>query len=81
MISKQQIKDAVPFKYNESMYTVKSTYVGNDDEYYVANYAGYVGNIEKIGTRSFTMFTYVMGKRVNVKVNYSECEPVVEYFK
>jgi hypothetical protein len=75
MITKQQIKDAVPFKYGVCTYKIKNTL--DDDGYYVADFTGYVGNVLKIGTKSFTMFTYVMGKRVNVKVNYSECEPVI----
>lgn len=77
MITKQQIKDGVPFKYKGLKYTVKSTYENNDDEYYVANFAGYVSNVDKIGTKSFTTFTFVMDKKVTVKVNYSDCEPVI----
>jgi hypothetical protein len=75
MITKQQFKDGIPFKYKELKYSVKSTY--DNDGYYVSNFTGYVGNIKKIGTRSFTIFTFVMGKEVVVKVNYSECEPVM----
>ena len=75
MISKQQIKDAVPFKYKGLKYTVKNTL--DNDGYYVADFTGYVGNVLKIGTKSFTMYTFVMSKKVVVKVNYSECEPVM----
>jgi hypothetical protein len=76
MISKQQIKDAVPFTYKSLRYTIKNT-LDNHGDYYVVDFAGYVGNVLKIGTKSFTMFTFVMGKKVMVKVNYSECEPVI----
>jgi len=79
MISKQQLKDGVAFKYQGSMYNIKGTI--DEGGYYVSNFAGYVGNVDKIGTRSFTVFTYVMSKEVKIKINYSECEPVVEYFK
>jgi hypothetical protein len=84
MISKTQLQNGVAFKYKTNMYSIKSTLeVNNDinDYYYVANFAGYVGNVDKIGTKSFTVFTYVMSKQVKIKINYSECEPVVEYFK
>lgn len=88
MISKQQLKDGVAFKYQGSIYNIKvpiSLYDIKDtiDEYgyYVSNFAGYVGKVDKIGTRSFTVFTYVMSKQVKLKINFSECEPVVEYFK
>ena len=80
MISKQQLKDGLAFKYYGSMYSLKSV-DGSDDSYYIANFAGYVANIIKIGTKSFTAFTYVMSKEVKLKINFSECEPVVEYFK
>ena len=78
MISKQQIKDGVAFKYKGSMYNIKGTI---DDGYYVSNFTGYVANVDKIGTKSISAFTYVMSKEVKIKINYSECEPVVEYYK
>lgn len=71
MITKQQFKDGVKFKYENTTY--KATH--NDDEsYYVSNFGGYVGNVLKIGTKSFTIYTFVMGKKVTVKVNYGDCE-------
>jgi hypothetical protein len=74
MITKQQFKDGVKFKYENTTY--KATH--NDDEsYYVSNFGGYVGNVLKIGTKSFTIYTFVMGKKVVVKVNYNKCEPVI----
>ena len=79
MISKTQLQDGVAFKYKGSMYNIKGTII--EDGYYVSDFAGYVANVDKIGTKSFTMFTFVMSKEVKIKINYSECEPVVEYFK
>lgn len=80
MISKQQLKEGLAFKFNGSMYSLKSVY-GSDDSYYIANSTGYVANIDKIGTKSLTAFTYVMNKLVKLKIDFSECEPVVKYFK
>jgi hypothetical protein len=74
MITKQQFKDGVKFKYENTTY--KTTCSG-DESYYVSNFGGYVGNVLKIGTKSFTMYTFVMGKQVKIKVNYNECEPVI----
>jgi len=71
MITKQQFKDGVKFKYENTTY--KATY-SDDESYYVSNFGGYVGNVLKIGTKSFTIYTFVMGKKVTVKVNYSDCE-------
>jgi hypothetical protein len=69
MITKTQLTDGLPFIYKSCKYVV------NENEGYIKNAVyGYVGNIEKIGTRSFTMYTYVMGKQVKVKVNYDDCE-------
>lgn len=58
--------------------SIKYTLKENEGDYYVADFTGYVGNIELIGTKSFTLYTYVMGKMVKVKVNYSDCELVVD---
>jgi hypothetical protein len=53
MITKQQFKDGVKFKYENTTY--KATY--NDDEsYYVSNFGGYVGNVLKIGTKLALLF-------------------------
>jgi hypothetical protein len=74
MITKQQLKSSTPFTYKSIKYTVKSA---SDGEYFVSGPVGYEGNILKIGTKSFTMYTFVMGKQVKIKVNYNECEPVI----
>ena len=71
MITKTQLIDGLPFTYKSWKYTL------HKDEGYVTNgLYGYVGNIDKIGTRSLTVYTYVMGKKVNVKVNYKDCEVI-----
>jgi hypothetical protein len=73
MITKTQLKAGLPFIYKSCTYTV------NANEGYIKNKVyGYVGNILSIGTKSFTIYTYVMGKQVKVKVNYNECELVVD---
>jgi hypothetical protein len=45
--------------------------------YYVINEkdetSHYVGNVEVIEDEYFTLYTYVMMNRVDVKVNYSDC--------
>jgi hypothetical protein len=74
MITKAQFKAGLPFRYKTIKYTLK----GEVDHYCITDFTGYVGNIESIGTRSFTLYTYVMGKFVKVKVNYRDCELVVE---
>lgn len=79
MISKTQLQEGLSFKYKGSMFNLKT--IIDEKGYYVSNFAGYVGNVDKIGTKSFTVYTYVMSKEVKIKINYSECEPVVEYFK
>ena len=74
MITKQQFKDGVKFKYGNTTYKAGNA---GDEMYFISNFGGYVGNILKIGTKSFTIYTFVMGKKVTVKVNYDECEPVI----
>jgi hypothetical protein len=71
MITKTQLIDGLPFTYKSCKYTL------HKDEGYVTNgLYGYVGNIDKIGTRSLTVYTHVMGKQVRVKVNYRDCKLV-----
>jgi len=70
MITKAQLTDGLEFIYKSCTYTVNHVV-------YITNHLGYVGNIDKIGTKSFTIYTYVMGKQVKIKVNYDECELVV----
>jgi hypothetical protein len=78
MITKQQFKDGVKFKYENTTYKASHHLLFRDDEsYYGSNSGGYVGNVLKIGTKSFTIYTFLMGKKVTVKVNYSDCEPVI----
>jgi hypothetical protein len=76
MITKTQLKAGLQFRYKTMKYSLK----GEEDQYCIigGGLMGYVGNIESIGTKSFTIYTYVMGKAVKVKVNYSDCELVVE---
>lgn len=74
MITKQQFKDGVQFKYRNTTY---KSHNQDDGIYYISNFGGYVGNVLKVGTKSFTIYTFVMGKKVTVKVNYSDCEPVI----
>ena len=74
MITKQQFKDGVKFKYGNTTYKAQNQ---DDGIYYISNFGGYVGNVLKIGTKSFTIYTFVMGKKVTVKVNYDDCEPVI----
>jgi hypothetical protein len=72
MITKTQLKAGKPFTYKSRKYIIK----GEEGEYYITDFVNYVGNINKIGTRSLTVYTYVMGKKVNVKVNYIDCEVI-----
>ena len=74
MITKTQLKAGLQFTYKFSKYSLK----GEEGDYYISNsIVGYVGNILSIGTKSFTLYAYVMGKKVNIKVNYIDCELVV----
>ena len=71
MITKTQLIDGLEFTYKSCKYIL------HKNEGYITNRVyGYVGNIDKIGTRSLTVYTYVMGKKVNVKVNYIDCEVI-----
>jgi hypothetical protein len=72
MITKEQFTDELPFRYKAVRYTL------NKDIGCIKDITGYVGNIESIGTKSFTIYTYVMGKQVKVKVNYEDCELIIE---
>ena len=73
MITKQQLLSGATFKFGNLKYELVKD---NDANYIRSTYTGYVGNVVKIGTKSFTLYTYVMNRKVTVKVNYSDCELV-----
>jgi hypothetical protein len=77
MITKSQLQDGFKFTYGSEIYRLKDP---NMDRgfYYVINEkddetSHYVGNVEVIEDEYFTLYTYVMMNRVDVKVNYSDC--------
>ena len=72
MITKEQLVEGLPFRYKTFRYVVDKN-IGC-----IKGITGYVANIDKIGTKSFTVYTYVMDKQVKVKVNYEDCELIVE---
>jgi len=74
MITKTQLKAGLPFTYKTKKYTLNC----EGDNYYVTDFIGYVGNVSSLGTKSFTLYKFVMGKMFKVKVEYRDCELVVE---
>jgi len=79
MITAEQLKAGVDFKFKGSTYSAEIQDVENTKkpQYFIANYSRYCGNIKSIGKTSFTMYTFVMGKYISVRVPFSECEAVV----
>jgi hypothetical protein len=77
MITKSQLQDGFKFNYGSEIYRVKDAHLGHPGHYYVINERDetslYVGNVEAMEDEYFTLYTYVMSTRVDVKVNYSEC--------
>tara|TARA_R100001244_G_scaffold118165_1_gene87956 strand:+ start:264 stop:557 length:294 start_codon:yes stop_codon:yes gene_type:complete len=45
---------------------------------YITSSGGYECSIDKIGTKIFHCFNILMGKLVNIKVRFEDCEIVVE---
>ncbi len=75
MITAEQLKAGVEFKFKGSTYTAEIQDVENTKkpQYFIANYSRYCGNIKSIGKNSFTMYTFVMGKYTSVRVPFAEC--------
>jgi len=77
MITKTQLTDGFKFTYGSEIYRLKEPIWG--DYFYVIKEnndktSQYVGNIETIEDEYFTIYTYVMGRKIKVKINYDECE-------
>ena len=75
MISAAQLTSGVEFTFKGSTYTaeLQDRDNANEPQYFIANYSRYCGNIKSIGKNSFTMYTFVMGKYISVRVPFSEC--------
>ena len=75
MITAEQLKAGVDFKFKGSTYSAEIQDVENTKkpQYFIANYSRYCGNIKSIGKNSFTMYTFVMGKYISVRVPFAEC--------
>ena len=75
MITAEQLKAGVDFKFKGSTYSAEIQDVENTKkpQYFIANYSRYCGNIKSIGKTSFTMYTFVMGKYISVRVPFADC--------
>ena len=75
MITAEQLKAGVDFKFKGSTYSAEIQDVENTKkpQYFIANYSRYCGNIKSIGKNSFTMYTFVMGKYISVRVPFADC--------
>ena len=74
MITAEQFKSGVEFTFKGSTYSAElSSASAHPQEYFIANYSRYCGNVKSIGKTSFTMYTFVMGKYISVRVPFSEC--------
>jgi hypothetical protein len=50
---------------------------GDDDTYcIIKDYGSYVANVNKIGSKKITAYTYVMDKRVNITIDIRDCKEV-----
>ena len=75
MISAAQLTSGVEFTFKGSTYTaeLQDRDNANEPQYFIANYSRYCGNIKSIGKTSFTMYTFVMGKYISVRVPFADC--------
>ena len=76
MITKTQLQEGCKFTYGSEIYRLKDPNMDRDF-YYVINEkdetSHYVGNVEVMEDEYFTLYTYVMMNRVDIKINYSDC--------
>jgi hypothetical protein len=78
MITKTQLQDGFKFTYRSEIYKLTKAHP-ESEFYYVESFnsndrrEGYVGNVETIEDEYFTLYTYVMMNKIDIKVNYSDC--------
>jgi hypothetical protein len=78
MITKSQLQDGFKFTYRSEIYKLTKAHP-ESEFYYVESFnsndrrEGYVGNVETIEDEYFTLYTYVMMNKIDIKVNYSDC--------
>ena len=77
MITKSQLQDGFKFTYGSEIYRLKDPNMASGF-YYVINEkdesSHYVGNVDVIEDEYFTLYTYVMMNRVEIKIYYADCE-------
>ena len=78
MITKSQLQAGFKFTYRSEIYKLTKAHP-ESEFYYVESFnsdnrrEGYVGNVETIEGKYFTLYTYVMSHKIMVEINYSEC--------
>ena len=74
-MTKQEFLKGKKFSYRNRYYNFvvrKGKFHGG----YIASSGGYECSIDKIGTKMFYCFNILMGKLVNIKVRFEDCEIV-----
>lgn len=76
----QEIKEGKEFIYKGGEYKLiaHDHAIGGTTHSVIKTYGTYVGNVSKIGSKIITVYTYVLGKRVEVKMNIKDFEPLKE---
>lgn len=70
----KDLKEGKVFKYSSGKFILRKV----DDGTYciIKDYGSYVANVNKIGSKKITAYTYVMDKKVNLTINIKDCEEV-----
>lgn len=76
----KDIKNGTPFIYKNRTYTMVTVEISeynSEVTYYLQDeYIGHIANIDKIGSKVLSAYTYILGRRVAVKINIKDCKPV-----
>jgi len=68
----KELQSGTKFKYvHTSYYSLEN---GKTGEFVVCQFGNYIANIEKMTEKYIYAYTYVMDKRVNLKINIKDCK-------
>ncbi len=75
-MTKEELLSGVKFNYGDTRYcSIEST---DDGTLIVCQFGMYRANIESVGSRFIKAFTYILNKRVSLKIDMSECKIMEE---
>jgi hypothetical protein len=71
-MTKEELKSGAIFKYGNTKYY--SMFTSDNGDMIICQFGTYIANVESVGNRFIKAYTYIMNKKVNLKIDISECK-------